>query len=422
MRVFLHNYCLDKNFIYLFLFLSLFFDSYRFFAIGNRDITLWYVFAFVLITFSLFFEKKIYSFVKTNIVAWLIIIYMIINYCLLGQNEQNSLFIGIFCLLFFIASYRKTTHYNFFKIVNFFQVGMNFFAIYGIYQFIANIFGAPLSNLWMDGFMVDGYNWGNNIVIGGHVFRRANAIFREPSYFSQLLAINMLIYCILLLSGRFSNKKEIKFLSWTILNGLALGLSFSGTGALIFILGLLCFPFFYTPYETRHFFKKIVPTFVFLFAVLIYLYISSSPLFNYFVGRLSEFDYTNIQSISGYLRMVLPYQAAYDVLLSSNSFFGEGIGNAKFLVLSENMRPVGNSVQPIFARTIVEEGFIGFCLLVCFFYQLLKKAKENSNLFYSAIFLGTFFMSFMHGTWSSEMFWLFLGILNVDFSDKYLVK
>lgn len=41
------------------------------------------------------------------------------------------------------------------------------------------------------------------------------------------------------------------------------------------------------------------------------------------------------------------------------------------------------------------------------------KNGVNESSSYKAVLIGTFLMSFMHGTWSSEVYWLLLGFMNV---------
>ena len=406
---------ISKNKTYSFLFVTLFLDSYRFFAVGKRDITIWYIGAALIFFMALISPTTIIQGIKRNPWSAIMPIYMIINFLIVGESGTTSIYIGLLCWLFYVFSFRRSTINQFMKTVGIFQKGMNIFAIYGIYQFIANLFGLPLSSLWIEGIMVDGYNWGNTIKIAGFVLRRSNGIFREPSYFSQFLAMNILIYFVQIINHSLSGIiNERKAFVRIIINGVALILTFSGTGLLLLVSSAIILMLINNPMETRKFIRKHSISLALAVIAIIMIMAIPNPVTKYFLSRTSEFDYTNIHSISGYLRMILPYQAAIEVITLVNPLFGLGIGNATIYRLVKNGMYVGYSIQPIIPRTFVEEGLIGGIIL--FFFTIKTWNKKNIRILpaYTAILIGTYMMSFMHGTWSSEVFWLFLGFLNVE--------
>lgn len=77
--------------------------------------------------------------------------------------------------------------------------------------------------------MVKGYNWTNTTYVSGLNMYRSNAVFREPSFFGQMLAISLLLY----VPGFLNKKVQFKdYLVPTILQAIALILAISGTGFL----------------------------------------------------------------------------------------------------------------------------------------------------------------------------------------------
>lgn len=411
---------INKNRVFTFLFFTLFLDSYCIVQIGNRGITFWYFGAFLLVLVSLLNINNVARGIKENIYAFLMIIYMPLNYLAKG-NGLESLAVGLICWIFYIFSYRNETVIQFNRTVDFFQKGMNIFAIYGIYQVFAYFLNLPFKNLWIDNLMVLGYNWGNYIDIGGLHLRRANAIFREPSFFSQFLAINILIYFSYLINndGTEKKNKDYKKISMIVINTIALLLSFSGTGLLILFFGVILLFFLNKKKNTMKFIKKHILLILCIIIGIICVLLVPNPLSSYLVSRVTEFDSTNIYSVSGYLRMILPYQAAGKIIFSNDGLLGLGIGNAHlsvYRVLTNYIIGAEASIQPILPRTIIEEGVIGMVMLIAFSVKTWK-IKNFITPSYKAILIGTYLMTFMHATWSSEVFWLFWGFLNVKLID-----
>lgn len=402
---------INENTIFTFLFFTLFLDAYCFFAIGNRSITPWYIGAGLLIFWALFRPAGMIAGIHDNPYALMMLGYMIVNYYMYGNGETASLAIGLLCWLFYICSYRKCEIHQFEKTVRFFQKGMNLLALYGIYQIIAYALRLPFADPSISGFMVEGYNWGNNISIGSLVLRRSNAIFREPSYFSQFLAINILIYFKKMISNK-NNKyvSDTKILKWIIVDGIALICTFSGTGLMMLGFGGVILLLLNNSRDTIKFFKRHLMIVFLVIAVIVI----PNPLTSYLLSRTREFDYTNIHSVSGYLRLILPYQVAIEIVTGANALFGVGIGNIAAYTLRSTRMAVGNNVATIVARTLAEEGLIGGILLLGFTKRTWKSQNFISGS-YQAILIGIYLMAFMHGTWSSEVFWLLLGFLNCKF-------
>ena len=420
-----------KNKIFTFLFFTLFLDAYSLLELGNRDVTPIYIGFFFLIGLSVLRTKDIVNGIRQNSYALLMLLYMPMNYLIKGKDGLSSLLIGMFCWFIYVISYRKCKQNTFDKTVHFFQLGMNVMAVYGIYQVLAYKLSLPLGNPWIEGLMVTGYNWGNDIDIAGITLRRANAVFREPSYFSQFLAMNILIYFSCILANTLNSKSRRHALNWILINGVALILSFSGTGLLMLFMGLFAILFINKKQDTLKFIKKYLFIILIVIIIGLLLLIIPNPLKEYLIGRTSEFDATNAKSISGYIRMVLPYEASLEIISNDSFLFGCGIGNSSnyltsgmksisFLMSSEIGRALASAMQPIIPRTIAEEGMIGFSLLILFYLRVWKAKCQNKSNIYKALLVGTLIMSFMHGTWSSEVYWLFLAFLNVELQENMM--
>lgn len=419
---------IGKNQIYSFLIFAVFLDAYSLFQIGNRHFTFIYFGIFLLALCSLKNMKNIAIGFANNPFVLLMIIYMPINYLIKGNGEISSLLIGLLCWFFYAISYRNSSEKCFEKTVSLFQNGMCILAVYGIYQFFAYQLNLPFKDPWIDGLMVTGYNWGNYINVGALHIRRANAIFREPSYFSQFLALNILIYFSNYISNKYTTqKRKSNVLKWIFVNVIAMIMSFSGTGLVMLIIGVICLLLLNKKAETLKFIKNNIGLILLVIIITIMICIIPNSLTKYILGRTAEFDSSNVESISGYIRMVLPYEAAIEIIKSGNFMIGCGIGNASmyisnlgsisFLMSQEIGNTLVAAMQPIIPRTIAEEGFIGCIILICFFWKAWKK-NNLTNSTYKALLLGTYIMSFMHGTWSSEVYWLMLGFLNVKFIES----
>ena len=160
--------------------------------------------------------------------------------------------------------------------IELFSMIMNAMAIYGIYQFFGRIFSLPFCDLIIEGHMVPGFNWSNSIYSFGIIVERSNAIFREPSFFSQFLAMNILIYANKLLKEDI----KLKYFLLAFLNLSAMILSFSGTGFIILFFGLVIY--LYVIQKNIMIRNRIIILSIPLIAVTIYL--AASPIGDTFLN------------------------------------------------------------------------------------------------------------------------------------------
>ena len=405
---------INKNKIFNFLFITtLLTDAYCFTTLGNRNITLFYPIVFFLFFLSLVLNNKlILSSISENVFAFLMIVYMPLNYIING-GESSTLMISLILWCLYVFSYRKISVVSFYRFIQLYQSVINITVVYGIYQFFAHALNLPLADIFIDGHMSVGYNWGNDISILGLVLRRSNAIFREPSFFSQFIGVNVLIYIQHLLDN--PRQKSRKEYIWLSLNILAMVLSFSGTGILILVGGFVCLLLFNNHRKIGLYIRKHKRIILVLTVVFVMVFLTPNPLRNYFFSRFAEFDSTNVESISAYIRFVKPYEATIEIL-KNQPWLGLGLGKT-YNYSTTITGNLNNALSVALPRSFAELGIIGGVIYVCF---MIKGIKKNNLKYgpYKAFLIGAYIMTFMHGTWSSEIYWLFLSAINIDIISK----
>lgn len=246
-----------------------------------------------------------------------------------------------------------------------FQNLMSCFALLGILQFFLQfIIGAD----WA--FFVDTkfpaeivkqhYNSMNALGYGSTVYKSTAFLMQEPSNFSQLLAIAILIELIYFMS-----------LKRLMLYVLALSLTFSGTGLIIlFVLGP-----FYLIYKRR---------FGILFSGILLVF--TLPFWGEYVGlgytinRIEEFGSTNS---SAFARFISPFMTINNKLFSQdiwNNLFGLGAGSM--------MRTMGTGVDyevanASWSKLLYEYGFVGGLLFYAYMGYLMFSGRKNLFLIFA---------------------------------------
>lgn len=399
---------IEKNRLFSFVFIvSILFDAYCFTTIGNRNITVFYPLSAIFLFFALARPSGMVGRITKNPFTLLMLIYMPLNYWLVG-GETPTIAVSMYLWLLFICSGRTSTKVQFESIILVFRKVMNIMAVYGIYQVAAYYFNLPFANISIPGHMAIGYNWGNTINIAGLTLRRANAIFREPSFFSQFLAVNMLCYIEKYIEDRNSIKKD-HTLIWICINLMALVVSFSGTGILMLGGGGIILLIVINKSMLWNFVNRHAVLVLIVATGVLWILLIPNQLSSYLFGRLSELDPTNVESISAYIRFVKPYVSTAEIL-NEHPWFGIGLGNTYNLQLS-SVGNLGNALAVALPRSFAELGVIGGIIYILFMIKLVNK-NNFSTPYFKAVLISTFLMTFMHGTWTSEVYWLFLSLLN----------
>ncbi len=404
------KFVIEKNRLFGFLFIiTILFDAYCFTTIGNRNITVFYPLSMLFILFTLLKPNGVIKGIMRNPFAVIMLIYMPLNYLIVG-GELSTLAVSAYLWLLFILSGRNASEYEFKRIILLFRKAMDIMALYGIYQVIAYYFNLPLADLSISGYMAVGYNWGNSISIAGITLRRANAIFREPSFFSQFLAVNILCYIEEYIQNRVKAKNNNDIM-WMLINLVALILTFSGTGILMLAVGFIILLILLNKTILWNFIQRHFILVLLLLLLVIGILIIPNQLNSYFFSRLAELDSTNVESISAYIRFIYPYVSTIEIL-KKYPIFGIGLGNTYSVSLSSSANLKG-ALAVALPRSFAELGIIGGLCYIFFMLKIIK--KENMNVkYYKAILISTMLMTFMHGTWSSEVYWIFLALLNFN--------
>lgn len=191
-------------------------------------------------------------------------------------------------------------------ILNGFQTLVFVIAILGVLQFVTQLAGIPYRD-WLSFIpsqnIIGNYNYNIPLEFGSHLYK-ANGIFlQEPSTFSQLVAVSILLEMYLF-------KKYTRLILWLA----ALLVSFSGTGLTLLGIGIL-------PLVFKLEIKKIVIfSGIVGLAALIFAY---SGFASYTVNRVGEFDNAGK---SGYIRFIAPYVTYLDFLKEPGTTVSEVFG------------------------------------------------------------------------------------------------
>ena len=387
---------------------------YKLLSIGDKGISLIYLIWGIIILFGLIDTKNLIRSIKRNSIALIAIIYFIVNSIILNNNNIGSISQFILLWMVWFFSYRRMSYQQFGHTISVFHKVMNIIAIYGIYEFFGRIIGLPLSDPWLEGHMIEGYNWFNAVSIAGLTVYRINGIFVEPSMFAQFLAVNILLY--LFDVDDKSRKKTFEI----VLNGVALIFTFSGTGILLLVAVIILM--YLTKNGTRYYkeiFRK-YKIWIILIA-LVAMGLSVSPVGNYMISRLSEFNPNNSESVSGYIRFVGQFNIANQIL-KTDPILGIGIGNVQEFI--DIYRFTGSATafaslacSMIVARYAAELGIIGLVILILAYKKMIRK-NNMTNSIYKVFVISVIAMIPLSDTDINVAYWLLLYLLNFDFYEK----
>ena len=379
--------------IAIFFVISLFWDAFCFGYIGNYPITLFTFTMILAISYGICCGSI--KLTRDNIFALMLMAYLMINYVITGMKNINSLTFSLFYFITFIFIQKGSSE----KPLRLFSTLSNIMAIYAIYQLFGRVSGLPLSDIIWENHMVSGFNWTNSVYIGSVKLYRSNAILREPSGLSQMLAIN-----ILYLTEKMVNSKKIegKKIIFIIINIIGMICSFSGTGIMVLLISFSIYVVKYIG-KNRRLRKIIVNSFPAVIVLIVLLV--NSPIGQHYIARSIEITQYNENNASGYVRFL----GSFNVMLfawEQNILFGSGIGTYKTIVsiLDSSMR--GITVNG-FTRPAAELGIIGLILWITFLISFYKKEKSVSFLLALMIFPYLFCLE----GFLSNAFWVFLYIL-----------
>jgi len=391
---------------------SLFLDAYVFLFIDNFPVR----FFFISIAYSaiigfipdVFFSK---TRSKSSALALIMCLYLVLNHFITGLNNVNSLLLTLTIFGSYAITCIVVYEKDYDKLIKVMQIIINITVIYGIFQFFARL-GSEVSDFWdIKRLLVDnnsyapGYNWSNPIIIGGNPIWRSNAVYIEPSVFSQVIAINMVLYL-----RRIFHDRKITFMIVVlcIINLFALVLTFAGTGLIILFSGVLIVVLL----ELRNKSKKSITGVVILFAFIAFIAVFIMLSFNildYFIERSSEFSIVNS---SAFTRIGGMFEFIASVW-KDNFIFGVGIGT-----ISEHATILSSQTGKYFSSgngfvfAAVSLGAIGLIIWLVFVYSVKEPGSmknKNYNTLYYLMFPFLLCTPAMH----SPHFWVFMFLLNV---------
>lgn len=397
--------------IYSLLVLSVFFDAYALVYIKTYPVTIFTIVSIFVLVHNIINNRNRYlKITQQSVILLLFIIYLFINYTYFEFENTSSFVLALYFLILALLSYRDEKVYEFEGYCRLFQRIMTYMSIYGIYQVVGRLFHFPFTDIVIKGHMVTGYNWTNTIYIFGQTLYRSNAIFREPSYFSQMLAISLLLYVPIILYKQERTRKNIFSV---ILQMLALVTTFSGTGILIFIIGLFILSI--TMFKKKLFWNRMVPLFI-VCVIIGTIVISFTNLGGYFLSRLQELLVYNRDASSGFVRFrawVMVVQEAW----SHNMLLGSGIGTGSMYVSKYIIQYFGMTLSG-FARVSTELGLIGILIWCSFIISFFRKKEMAISIRYVLLCCSLIPLIFMQEAFSSNFFWMLIILLNCKFVGK----
>jgi hypothetical protein len=295
-----------------------------------------------------------------------------------------SLFLVLYSLVTLI---RPSTPGRYYSTLHAFQLLVLILSCIGVVQFLAQFvldgkqlirFYGLVPDVLFGYFNAGAVNTIHPLSTGSAILKSNGLFLAEPSYFSQITALGILI-------------EVLEFRRPRYLIGMALGflVAYSGTGLMI----LVCLPLA----GLRHSRAGLSALLVIMFALALFAtgVIDSSV----FLGRVSEFQDTGT---SGFGRFVAP------VLLAAKQFddsslllllVGNGPGTAKTL----NSAAFYSAFAPTWFKLLIEYGIIGSFVFVCFLASCLRRSKCPGlvlaaiivNYIFNNDFLTTSFLTLM---------------------------
>ncbi len=254
------------------------------------------------------------------------------------------------------------------RILRLFNNHMIFLAVLGILQYFVQFLGVSLFSFKpfvpSQILIESAYNTQIPLSYGSQTFKSNGFFFLEPSFFSQYLALGILI--------------ELLFLRryWPIaIYAGALLVSFSGSGLLVLIITTLAVGLGDSRYR-----KAIIFTIV----VAVALGVLTTTLFPGYsqglMNRLGEFE---TRGTSGYFRYVTPFMVLDELKEQPRFALGFGAGAADRLSLR-----FGYAMNAL-AKILVDYGIVGFCVFFIFVVRgLFKRSLSFLSVGCLAVYFG----------------------------------
>jgi hypothetical protein len=225
----------------------------------------------------------------------------------------------------------------------------------------------PIENFAPEPFVLQGFNMQAPIAYGATLYRANGMFMLEPSFFSQLMALGLILEA----STAFRLRRMLVL-------SVALLLSYSGTGVLVLLFAA---PVLLPRLNRRHLLQICVA------AVIIFLAASSFVDTSVLASRATEFESTES---SGYARFVGGFDVLSEFVFRDpvKALFGVGAGQyASYLRLSTTP-----SAEMALFKLLLEYGVVGFALLTTYLVTVLYRRSLPP-----ALSTGLFVVLFMNG-------------------------
>lgn len=401
------------RFVRLFI-ISYFLEAYYLFQISTYFATTFTIVSALLIvigtTLSIVKHQN-FAIDRPQAILLIFVFYQIFCFLVHGMSNFTSPLLSVFLCASFFFTRRTESADTTSRNINLLSNMINVTVIYGIYQFFARMLGLPFSEPIIEGHMVEGFNWTNLVYSIGRNVSRSNAIYLEPSFFSQTAAINVLILIVKIIEKRNTWKTWF----WVILNLAGMVVSLSGSGIIILIFGALIF----LRYESR---SKEIKRIAYLSMIVIIAAILLLPLvsrtdfgsktINMFLQRFGEITGAQGKQMSGYLRFGSALMIIRKIWMKSpiNFLFGGGAGSAGYY----NTIYHGTLDTNGYYRVAGELGFIGIVLYVLFLLSVVKKCRNHPDRCVWIIGFSVLVMVACNGGLMQNYVWILLCLINIS--------
>ena len=367
-------------------------DAYCLFAVDTFPVTISWVFMSILLVFNIINTiKKSKIKIKDFLLVLFFFLVALISLTISPvENNVTSFALLTYFLMAYLFSNDDMPYEDFqhlFRIYWYCLIGV---MLFGIYQFWAYLLNLPFQELEILQ-KVESFNTTN--IVGVFNIKRVHSICLEPSIFSQLCALGVLltfVYC---------KKESVKWIL-TILFGISIILSFSGTG--IILLAVFMAVYFFKINDKIN--KKIAFV-VIAIATIIIVIVIRPDVVSYMLNRLNEFSKDNS---SGSIRFVQPYKIM--LMTFSNCFLGIGPGNNTF---AGNYFGLGNiMVTAGYAKVGIEYGILGLIFFIAIYCFVIKKYKGNNSFLVIGMIIYLILLNFLNDFFLQSHFWILLIVMN----------
>lgn len=226
---------------------------------------------------------------------------------------------------------------------------------YGGQFVIGARYAFPIEHFTPASFITHRYNYLNAMTYGSTTYKANGLFMLEPSYYSQLLGIAMLL--------ELAGPQRLMRIA---LYAVGFFVSFSGTGL---VMMAMTFPTLLIVYKR---YSLLVAGII---AGVLVIAFGESLGLSFFLDRAQEFNYTES---SGYMRYVGPAKLIGQYLSTDpkRALFGLGAG----MMLRTTPWPMYNASETGWAKLILEFGVVGATTYFVFLYSCVFRAKQPSVL------------------------------------------